>query len=420
MDFRHMPGAASTVSTEGTRREPKTDILVAGSLAIDLSCDYAPFANESTKIAPVPHTSNPAVIGQSLGGVGHNVAVACKYLAGSTLFCSAVGDDLSGRAALAALQAEGLSTKGVQILPSARTAQYVAVNDAKKDLLVAMADMGIMESSSSTLNFDNVWTPLLQQTQPRWVVIDANWSPEVLSKWTTLAKQNNARVAFEPVSTAKSSRLFSAPGDSAISHTSTVPNNAISLAAPNKLELSTMHASAREAGLFDSQSWWSVIDNMGMPPSGSRDRLVKLTSRALVDEGIPQQSIQLLPFIPCILAKLGARGVLLTQLLQRDDPRLFEDDAAPYLLARAPPGSGIGGVYMRLFEPAAVLRQEDVVSVNGAGDTLLGAVVTGLARDGARGRVEEIVPLAQEASVLTLKSRGGVSAEIGGLERLLR
>lgn len=93
------------------------DVLVAGSLAIDLSCDYSPFGSELAQVAPVPHTSNPAIIGQSLGGVGHNVAVAASYVGSDVIFCSVVADDLSGRAALASLTKEGLTNTGIQVLP---------------------------------------------------------------------------------------------------------------------------------------------------------------------------------------------------------------------------------------------------------------------------------------------------------------
>lgn len=143
-------------TTEATQPQ-KTDVLVAGSLAIDLACDFTPFDNERAQIAPLPHTSNPGVIGQSLGGVGHNVALAASYIGSEVLFCSVVADDLSGRAALATLEKEGLSNAGIQVLPAtsgARTAQYVAINDAKKDLLIAMADMGIVELSEQQLDLE--------------------------------------------------------------------------------------------------------------------------------------------------------------------------------------------------------------------------------------------------------------------------
>ena len=384
------------VGTEKARVEKveKADVLVAGSLAVDLSCDFAPLPGTKTS-TPVPQTSNPAIIEQSLGGVGHNVAIAASRVGNSVLFCSVVGDDLSGRAALSALQRENLTNEGIQVLSGARTAQYIAVNDTQKDLVVAMADMGIMERAEHELDFDQFWEPLLNRTKPHWVVVDANWSPEVLAKWITVAKKHGAKVAFEPVSTAKCRRLLTAP---------TSPG--INLAAPNQLELTTMYTTAYENNFFDTETWWHTIDAMGITPSSNTTaQITSLTSPDLVKTGIPQQCIRLLPFIPCIITKLGPQGVLLTQLLPKDDPRLSSPDAAPYILSRGYSDANVGGVYMRLFEPAALPR--DIVSVNGAGDTLLGVVVAELA-SGSGKQVEDIIPAAQEASVKTLMSAGGV------------
>lgn len=428
--YRHMPAIPKTAKADNIASEPKSnskpagesapdkvekaDVLVAGSLAIDLSCDYSPLAGESaTTTIPVPQTSNPAVIGQSLGGVGHNVAIAASRVGSSVLFCSVVGDDLSGRAALSALQAEKLTSEGVQMLSSSsgmRTAQYVAINDTQKDLVVAMADMGIMELPEDKLDFEGFWEPMISRTNPRWVVVDANWSLEVLAKWIAVAKKHGARVAFEPVSTAKSRRLLAA-----IRESDSVPNNTVSLAAPNQLELSTMYMAARERGLLESDNWFNVIDAMGISSSNSRERLISMTSADLVDQGIPQQSIQLLPFIPCIVTKLGAQGVLLTQLLRAGDSRLTAPESTPYILSRGIGSDLVGGVYMRHFPPAAVLDQGDIVSVNGAGDTFLGVIVAGLAKGAVNKQVEDIVPIAQEASLRTLKSPGGVSDDLEGL-----
>ncbi|KAL4934992.1 hypothetical protein BDV06DRAFT_141235 [Aspergillus oleicola] len=406
---------APRIEDEPAAPVEKADILVAGSLAIDLACDYVPAAGQT---APALRTSNPAIIGQSLGGVGHNVAFASKSLGSSVMFCSVVGDDLSGRAAIASLQQEGLPASGVKVLPAssgARTAQYVAVNEATKDLHVAMADMGILQLPAETFDFDNFWVPILARTKPQWVVVDANWSPELLAKWVAAAYKHGARVAFEPVSTAKSTALFkkcSGP-EAAVGESASIPNNNVSLAAPNELELAAMYTAARENGYFDSAGWWRVIDAMGMSSSGSRDRLVAMTSAALADAGVPQQSIQLLPYLPCIITKLGARGALLTQLLKAGDPRLTDSEYSPYILSRSTSDELVGGVYMRLFPPAAKLAEEAIISVNGAGDTLLGAVISGLA---SGQRVEDVLSFAQEASLLTLKSSGGVSAELAQLQ----
>ncbi|KAL4896265.1 Indigoidine synthase A like protein-domain-containing protein [Aspergillus ambiguus] len=409
-----LPATTNGPAAEAAQDEGKAGILVAGSLAIDLSCDYVPPAGDR-HAAPLPSTSNPAAIGQSVGGVGQNVALAAHYLGGSVHFCSVVGDDLSGRTALATLRDADLPTSGIQILRSARTAQYVAVNDAKKDLVLAMADMGIMEAPEQTLPFADVWEPLVARTQPQWVVVDANWTPGVIARWMAVARRHGARVAFEPVSTAKSRRLFGrGHSDAPIGPADCVPHHAVSLAAPNRFELAEMYTAAREGALFESDGWWRVIDAMGMSAAGSRDRLVAMTSAELVDRGVPQQTIQLLPYIPCLLTKLGAQGVLVTQLLRPGDPRLTAPESAPYILSRGTADAAVvGGVYMRLFPPAAVLTGEEIVSVNGAGDTLLGAVVAGLVRGAST--VEEVIPLAQMASVQTLKSAGGVSREITSL-----
>lgn len=402
------------------------DILVAGALAVDLACDYTPLSkNDNT--SPTFHTSNPATISQSLGGVGHNVAIAASYLGSNVLFCSAVADDLTGRAAVAALEKTNILPGGVQkldpVTTGARTAQYIAINDVKKDLVIAMADMSILEIPEHKLDFDGLWEPLIRRSEPNWAVVDANWGPAVLSRWLRLCKSNGVKVALEPVSVPKSKRLFTGEAP-AISPPNVAPNNLIDLVTPNQYELAAMHASAGEAELFNSPEWWQFVDALGLSSSGSRQRLVSLTTSDMVDEGIPQQSIQLLPFIPCIVTKLGPRGVLLTQILPPGDPRLSSGDYAPYILGRSMENDPVvGGIYMRLFPVAETLSDADIVSVNGAGDTLLGAVVTALAmnKDGsAPKKVEDIIPVAQRASIRTLKNPGGVSPGIADIAPFLR
>ncbi len=67
---------------------------MAGSVAVDLSCDFA--GDPAKSISPQLHTSNPAVILQSVGGVGHNVALAASRVSRGTKvkLCSLVGDDM--------------------------------------------------------------------------------------------------------------------------------------------------------------------------------------------------------------------------------------------------------------------------------------------------------------------------------------
>lgn len=67
---------------------------MAGSVAVDLSCDYNPYKKSDT--SPQLNTSNPAKISQSVGGVGHNVALAAHRASekARVKFCSLVGDDM--------------------------------------------------------------------------------------------------------------------------------------------------------------------------------------------------------------------------------------------------------------------------------------------------------------------------------------
>lgn len=314
------------------------------------------------------------------------------------------------------LVAKGLSLSGIIEKSSGRTSQYVAVNDAQKDLVLAMADMDILQGCQSEL--DAVWKSCLDRHRPKWLVVDACWDADTLRKWIKYGKAANARIAFEPVSVAKSRSLF-APGFDDSLDLGVLPNHMVSLATPNSLELASMHAAARETGWFERDDWWKVIDALGLSSSGSRDKLVSMTNASLVDEGIPQQSIQLLPFIPTVLTKLGEKGVLMTQVLRPGDDRLTSPTHARHILARADINHHtIGGVYMRMFPPAEQVPARDVVSVNGIGDTFLGVIVAGLTKESPKTLID-LIHVAQKGSVMTLKSHESVSPEINKLQKLL-
>lgn len=390
----------------------RADILVAGSVALDLNCNFHNDRYDEPKpMSPVLHTSNPAGITQSIGGVGHNVALAAQSIHRDlrVKLCSMIGHDIAGATILTSMEKNGLDTTYIrQLGPEyafSRTAQYVAVNDAEKNLFTAMADMAILTSHS----FPTYWSSIVNATKPKWLVIDGNWSPKDIHNWIKAAGQNGAKIAFEPVSTVKAAGLF--PKD----HTLPLfPKVAIDLATPNQYELTAMYTAARENGYMDDMSWFDVIDSFGMH-GGARDRFVRLTSPEMTDAGLPVQSVQLLPFIPTIITKMGDKGALLTTILKPDDPRLHDADHARHILTRAPPGHPhVGGVYMRMYP--AVERVGTPISVNGMGDTFLGTLVAGLALGG---RTEDLIDVAQNAAVMTLKSHLSVSPDLGALGQKL-
>lgn len=214
-------GLSKAVSNpvESIKISKSPSVFVAGALAVDFSCDYAPISSTASK-EPALHTSNPAKISQSLGGVAHNVARAANLVGDSVRLCSSVGDDLSGRAALDALAIEGLESTGIKTRQGSSTAQYVAVNDASNNLVLAMADMNILDEptarpgqsstsdSTSSDMLNDFWLPQLQESKPTHLVLDANWQPQSLARWLEAAESISAHVTFEPVSTAKAPRIF--------------------------------------------------------------------------------------------------------------------------------------------------------------------------------------------------------------------
>ncbi|KHO00051.1 IdgA domain protein [Metarhizium album ARSEF 1941] len=387
----------------------KADVLVAGGVAIDLSCDYT--GSKSGHASPQAHTSNPASITQSIGGVGHNVALAARLASTRTKvsLCSMVADDIAGATVISSLQQSGLDTTHVKRLQSAehtgsRTAQYIAVNDANRNLVVAMADMGIFTQYA----FPEEWRSTVKAASPKWLVVDGNWGASSVREWVRIGKEHRAKVAFEPVSVAKSKGLFTS--QRGIPKLGIFPHASVDMASPNTYELAGMYEAAKENGHLDSQDWFKVIDAFGM--TGARDRFVRLTSAELTDAGVPVQCVNLLPYVPTLLTKLGPNGVLLTAILGRDDPRLRDRDAEEYILARASPNHPtVGGIYMRLFPP--VEKVEKIVSVNGVGDTFLGVLISGLALGGS---VERLIDVAQKGAVLTLKSHRSVSPKLMTLE----
>ncbi len=86
------------------------------------------------------------------------------------------------------------------------------------------------------------------------------------------------------------------------------PKHDIDLITPNEHELNAMYTAAQECNYLEWQSWWKVIDALGISSTGITVQLRQLTTPDFVDQGIPQRMIQLLPFTPNIITKLGARG----------------------------------------------------------------------------------------------------------------
>ena len=429
--------APNPLPSQPQRSFPSADVVVAGAVAMDYTCDYLPPQGSSSLIHPQPQTSNPARIFQSVGGVARNIAVACQYLRSRVLFCCARGNDVAGDAVAADVTSHGLPLHGVKRISemlekantavseqsqtssegpaTVNTAQYVAVNDANKDLSVAMADMSILEKIGPDVITKWWIEPIQKYIKPKWLVLDTNWASEGIATWLDAAKSVGAKVAVDPVSVAKSLRIFSR-GSNGIQQIGIFPHHKIHLLAPNKLELAAMHEAARSNGIFETTQWWGVIDSLGIPASGARIAYESIAGKAVVDEGIPQMSTQLLPLCQCLVVKLGDKGVLMTELLHSEDERLRSPEEAQWIVSRSTRGGEVGGIYMRFF-PATKIPQDQIKSVNGVGDTFLGTLIAGLVNKDAK--VQDLVDVAQKASRLTLQSTKSVSERLIELKHAL-
>lgn len=271
-----------------------------------------------------------------------------------------------------------------------------------------MADMNIFTEHP----LPTTWQDAVEAVKPSWLVVDGNWSADQIRTWLAAGRQHGSQIAFEPVSSEKSRGLFC--NEKGLHKLRVFPDASVAVASPNQYELAAMHDAARQQDYFESSEWFGVIDAFGL--RGARDRFVKLAGQKMTDAGIPLQSMQLLPYIPTLLTKMGAEGVLMTAILKKDDPRLRDRDEEEYILTRAPPTHPtVGGVYMRLFPRVEDVKE--IVSVNGVGDTFLGVLVAGLAQGG---RVDKLVNVAQQGAVLSLKWAGSVSPEVSTLEEMLR
>ena len=402
--------------------DPKGGLLVAGSLAVDTICNYRPTVADSVR--PEAGTSNPAsVVEGAIGGVGQNVATAAHFCGAKVLLCSWVGCDDGGRLALSELQRRGMDVRGVMTAAGSCTGRYIAFNDSKGKLEMAMANMEAFEDEHSS--FAKQWESLLDQLRPSWLAVDANWHPYTLRKWIESASKF-ARVAFEPVSVEKSVRVFSPRPGRRTQVEDDSPSKLVDLATPNLLELRAMAHCAPQ-----SSAWHEFL--CSLRPKAILDDLQKSVDRPVqnLSPDIPLAAFSLLPSIPCIIAKAGADGVILTEVIRSGDSRLLDPWEEGHIMFRlydkgkkeALPMSAkptfeqihwckdFEGVYMRNFRPPVSLHPREIVNTNGTGDSLLGILLAGLVREPSR-TISDLIQVAQEGAALTLQSVESVSPRI--------
>ncbi|CUM48373.1 unnamed protein product [Debaryomyces tyrocola] len=401
--------------------------------------------------------SNPGQTRSSMGGVGYNVSLACKYGLESPScssgnidrpsyrFISVVADDFAGRSLLKQLDSNKIDTSGIQIIKDSKisTAQYSSIHNTNGELLVACADMAIIEEEFFTEHTVNQ----LARAKPECVVLDCNISSSVMNNILQYIRNNleEAKVIIEPTSSPKAARLSHVNSK----NLKVFPNNIILLVTPTVAELNTFHSSFSNRELFDDyDDWFPLLDTLGID-SLFREKLNKQAQqndvlREGLNYGFLQQSFQLLPYLPNILLKLGPSGLLyigLSTSIGDYSSIPTTSDFCPEFTITSNGREFIDsdgknkkmGIVIQYFPIPEVNKILKVKNVTGAGDSLLGYLIARLLLSSENKvgkawldpeiyRIEdewfkwESIYKAQISSGLSLESNEAISPEIAKIK----
>jgi pseudouridine kinase len=148
------------------------------------------------------HTSNPAVVTRTPGGVGRNIAEGIARLGGRVHLVAAVGSDSGGRDLLARTAEAGVYVDQVVTSPHP-TGSYLAALDADGELVIGLSDFAATDA------MDIAGLTRSQELIGRAgvVVVDGNIPTEVAGWVLAVAAGGGVRVVLEPVSVPKAARI---------------------------------------------------------------------------------------------------------------------------------------------------------------------------------------------------------------------
>ena len=379
--------------------------------------------------------SNLGLIKSSIGGVGYNIALACHYGSkspscdnGSSRLVSIIGNDFAGNSILKHLETVDFDTSGIHVSNSSSgTAQYISQHSHDGELLVACADMSIVEE-----DFSGHILQQLERAKPTNIILDCNVSASVMDKILDYKHRcgGDINIIVEPTSFPKSKRLAQA-------HHLTFPNNAIKLITPTQAELESIHSEFSEKGYFeDYDNWFPMLDSLGINTE-FRNRcevLGRKTDYAILGKmfqnGTIQQSLQLLPYFQTILVKLGELGVVLVSISTSVEDHKSIPTTSQYKprFTVTSTGTKINNNHMGVVIQYYPIPQEnvdiDIKNVTGAGDSFLGYLVARLLSEHPLWLEPEISTVEQEwnkwesiykaqlASGLSLMSDASISPQL--------
>nr|GAT44149.1 indigoidine synthase A-like protein [Mycena chlorophos] len=369
-------------SAEGGSR-----IIVAGSAAVDVTAQ-GPKASGSTV---------PGHVRFGLGGVARNMAEACHRLGGQPVLVAPIGDDAWGSLLRDQTAAMGMTTTGFIAHKGERTAVCNLFLEEDGDLIAGVADMDITQNLDPRLVIAEI-----EARPPSLLALDGNLSADAIRTLVDFCTKTQTpgmnlyppHPPFKPVTV-----LLWVLGD---------PGWRVG---------------------FDLDAWWSAIDRMSLSETfrADLDRLSRRPVRDdgdasktldfLVTDGIAQMAIQLTPFFRHMFIKCGENGVFAVLKLAGTDASGWQgvrsDPERRYVVARGDLPTEILVLQHFPSFPTAVLN------TTGAGDTLVGSLLAGLASSPSplanHTLLAQLVERSQRAASLSLQSRFSVSPDLNTL-----
>ncbi|KAJ3336173.1 hypothetical protein HDU93_003488 [Gonapodya sp. JEL0774] len=377
--------------------------IIIGGATLDITSTLLPTAHSTHS------TSSPGHIHQSPGGVARNLAESSFRLGVDSILISAVGDDIAGASVIGTMRGLGIDVSGVEVMEGRRTAVYSAVHDTKGELVVAVADMDILGALSEDV-VRKVRTNVLKHRADARQIRDAH-SFQALDRYQTsdtpiVAFDGNISLGamryilrrtssmsipclFEPTSVPKSVRLIEALGVAGEEDANMI--GAVRYVSPNAIELRAMAEAVKTKWI-----------EMGVEEKSKMADEAMRTFEEL--EPILQDIPTLLPDVITLhsffthsrftlLTKLGAHGLLLTQRVPHND-----EGAEPCKLR---------------FKHVPARPVTNIVSVTGAGDTLVGCVIAGVATFGPDHKLDDVVHAGVRAAAMTVGAKTAVAESMG-------
>ncbi|KAG6814072.1 hypothetical protein H0H92_003119 [Tricholoma furcatifolium] len=413
---------------ENNNTLPSATLMIVGSCAVDITARASGKTDDL-----VAHSTAPGNISLTLGGVARNVAEASHRLLSahaqrlSSVLVSPVGNDAFGRLLLEETTRLGMRVDGF-VPGSERTAVCNMVLNNKGDLIGGIADMNItaalqpptVESTSSS---EGPKSDI--KNNPSIVALDGNLSSETIKEVVGHCIKSNIQVFFscgsEPTSVTKSTAILPAVA-SFLGHANDLAP--ITFISPNLFELSHLFTGAESLGLTSHPIWWNTIDDLSLG-SVFRSELAQLaklgvhgkdlskgTLAFLVDHGIAQMAIKLLPFFQNLVIKCGDKGVVVVMQLSRQTSSSWfgMSSAIAHRRIIAHGRSQKSVVVLQHFPPHAI---NEVINVTGAGDSFVGALLATLVQCPHafhdQHTLAKLIHASQKAATLTLQSNLAVS-----------